>query len=87
MPGKGFFAFCANESKPFCSTCTRLRLASNGFLYGCLSNAHCHDMRPVLRLPREQALPRLRGLLTRALADKQRLGFRGETTAMKFIGG
>ena len=87
VPGKGFFGFCANESKPFCSTCNRLRLASNGFLYGCLSNARCHDMRPALRLPRPQALERLRPLLTRALADKQKLGFRGETTVMKFIGG
>ena len=87
VPGNGFFGFCANESKPFCSTCTRLRLASNGFLYGCLSNARCHDMRPVLRLPRRQALARLRPLLILALANKQSLGFRGETTAMKFIGG
>ena len=87
VPGKGFFAVCANESKPFCGTCNRLRLASNGFLYGCLSNARCHDMRPVLGLPRREALARLRGLLVRALADKQNRGFRGEATAMKFIGG
>ena len=87
VPDRGFFAFCANESKPFCGTCNRLRLASNGFLYGCLSNARCHDMRPALRLPRPQGLERLRGLLVRALADKQNRGFRGETTAMKFIGG
>ena len=71
VPGKGFFGFCANESQPFCSTCTRLRLASNGFLYGCLSSARCHDMRPALRLPRKRALARLRGLLVRALAINQ----------------
>ena len=86
-PGKGVFGFCANVSAPFCSTCTRLRLASNGHLYGCLSNARHHDMRPVLGLPRPQALARLRPLLTRALADKQRSGFNGEETVMKFIGG
>ena len=87
VPGKGVFGFCANESAPFCSTCTRLRLASNGHLYGCLSNASHHDIRPVLDLPRAQALARLRLLLARALEDKQNLGFRGEVTAMKFIGG
>ena len=87
VPGRGFFAFCANESKPFCSTCTRLRLASNGFLFGCLSNTRHHDMRPVLTLPHQDALASLRPLLASALGDKQRLSFRGETTAMKFIGG
>ena len=87
VPGRGFFAICANESKPFCSTCTRLRLASNGFLFGCLSNTRRHDLRPVLRLPRQDALMRLRGLLASALADKQRLSFRGESTPMKVIGG
>lgn len=87
VPGKGVFAFCANESAPFCSTCSRLRLASNGFLHGCLSNARRHDMRPVLRLPRQEALARLRPVLSRAMADKQSLSFRGEATAMKFIGG
>ena len=87
VPGKGVFGFCANESAPFCSTCTRLRLASNGHLYGCLSNAKHYDLRPVLDLPGSQALSQLKRLLTRALADKQNLGFRGEVTAMKFIGG
>lgn len=87
VPGKGVFAFCANESAPFCGTCSRLRLASNGFLHGCLSNARRHDMRPALRLPRQEALARLRPVLSRAMADKQRLSFRGEATAMKFIGG
>ena len=87
VPGKGVFGFCANESAPFCSTCTRLRLASNGHLYGCLSNARHHDMRPVLGLLRPQALAKLRPLLTRALADKQSFGFSGEETVMKFIGG
>ena len=87
VPGKGVFGVIANESEPFCSTCTRLRLSSNGWLYGCLSNARRHDMRPTLGLPRPQALARLRQLLTRALGDKQSLGFRGEVTVMKFIGG
>ena len=89
VPGKGFFAICANESEPFCSTCNRLRLASNGFLYGCLSNTRRHDMRPALHLPRPQALEHLRPLLHSALADKQapQHGFSGEATVMKFIGG
>jgi len=87
IPGGGFFGIIANESEPFCSSCTRLRLSSNGFIYGCLSNAASHDIRPVLDLPRHHATARLQGLLVNALADKQDLSFKGEVTVMKFIGG
>ena len=37
VPG-GYFGIIPNESAPFCSTCSRLRLTSNGKLIGCLSN-------------------------------------------------
>ena len=87
IPGRGVFGIIANESEPFCSSCTRLRLSSNGMLYGCLSNANCHDIRDLLPLPHHQAMPLMQRLLGLALADKQSLSFRGETTVMKFIGG
>ena len=87
IPGRGFFGIIANESEPFCSSCTRLRLSSNGRLYGCLSNAANHDMRPILELPHPQAMARLQSTLVQALGDKQDLSFKGEVTVMKFIGG
>ena len=87
VPGEGVFGIIANESEPFCSSCTRLRLSSNGRLYGCLSNAAFHDIRDALGLPRHQAMPRMQRLLGLALADKQTLSFQGEVTVMKFIGG
>jgi len=87
IPGTGTFGVIANESEPFCSACTRLRLSSNGFLYGCLSNARRHSIAELLDLPDHLALPRLQGLLVRALGDKQSTTFRGEVTVMKFIGG
>ena len=87
IPGRGTFGIIANESAPFCSSCTRLRLASNGELYGCLSNSAHHSMRELLQLPQHEALPRLQRLLSRALADKQTASFAGEVTVMKFIGG
>ena len=87
IPGQGTFGIIANETEPFCSSCTRLRLSSNGFLYGCLSNAANHDMRPVLDMPEHQAMARLQSMLVRALGDKQDLSFKGEVTVMKFIGG
>ncbi len=87
IPGQGTFGIIANESEPFCATCTRLRLSSNGYLYGCLSNANRHDLRPLLELADDIARMRLQRLLGAALEDKQSLSFRGEVTVMKFIGG
>ena len=87
IPGQGVFGIIANESEPFCSACTRLRLSSNGYLYGCLSNTNRHFVGDLLELPDHLALARLQGVLVSALADKQSLQVRGEVTVMKFIGG
>ena len=87
IPGRGTFGIIANESEPFCSTCSRLRISSNGRLYGCLSNAKSYDLRDVLRLPEALAMVKLQSVLGKALDDKQLANFRGEVTVMKFIGG
>ncbi len=84
---RGMFGIIANESEPFCRTCSRLRLSSNGKLYGCLSNAKSYDLRDILNLPEPQAVAQLQSILGNALADKQLASFRGEVTVMKFIGG
>ena len=83
----GAFGIIANESAPFCKHCSRLRLASNGKLYGCLSSAKSHYLRPLLSLPEQEAHASVRELLQLAIKDKQTLGFAGEVTVMKFIGG
>ena len=87
IPGRGAFGVIANESAPFCASCTRLRLSSNGYLYGCLSSANRHAIADLLELPDDQARAALQSRLVGALADKQALQFRGEVTVMKFIGG
>ena len=87
IPGKGTFGIIANESEPFCRTCSRLRLSSNGFLYGCLSSAKNLDIKPLLDLPYELAIQSLQEKLAAAIEHKQSLAFTGETTVMKFIGG
>jgi GTP 3',8-cyclase len=87
IPGAGVFGIIANESEPFCRTCTRLRLSSDCYLYGCLSNSRRHSMQALLDLPSYQSLPKLQNILMGALADKQLAAFQGETTVMKFIGG
>ena len=87
IPGRGVFGVIANESEPFCASCTRLRLSSNGYLYGCLSSSKRHAVGDVLALPDADARALLERRLLGALGDKQTLQFTGEVTVMKFIGG
>ena len=87
IPDQGFFGVIANESVPFCRTCSRLRLSSTGWLHGCLSSSNRHYVGDLLDKPRHQALPALQGLLVKALADKQPVAFSGGATVMKIIGG
>ncbi len=87
IPGQGFFGVIANESVPFCRTCSRLRLSSTGWLHGCLSSSNRHYVGDLLDKPRHQALPALQRLLVSALADKQEVAFSGGATIMKIIGG
>ena len=86
IPGKGVFGIIANESEPFCTSCTRLRLSSDGYLYGCLSSSRKQFIGDLLDLPPHQVLPKLQGILIKSLSDKK-LQFEGETTVMKLIGG
>ncbi|WXL27414.1 radical SAM protein [Ectopseudomonas mendocina] len=87
IPGQGFFGVIANESVPFCRTCSRLRLSSTGWLHGCLSSTQRHYIGDLLDQPRHVALPALQRLLVKALADKQDISFAGGVTVMKIIGG
>ena len=87
IPGHGHFGVIANESVPFCRTCSRLRLSSTGWLHGCLSSGNRHFIGELLEKPRHQALPGLQRLLVKALADKQELAFSGGVMVMKVIGG
>ena len=87
VTGGGSFGIIANESEPFCQTCNRLRLSSNGLLFGCLSNAKSYNLRELLTMQPELAMARLQRVLGQALSDKQVNQFRGEVTVMKFIGG
>lgn len=57
IPGRGTFGLIANESEPFCSSCSRLRLSSSGHLHGCLSSQQRHFIGDLLSLPDAEALP------------------------------
>ncbi len=87
IAGQGVFGVIANESVPFCRTCSRLRLSSTGWLHGCLSSSNRHYIGDLIERPRHEALPAMQRLLVRALGDKQDLQFAGGVTVMKIIGG
>jgi len=87
VEGRGYFGVIANESVPFCRSCSRLRLSSTGWLHGCLSSSNRHFVGDLLDKPRHLALPALQRLLVKALGDKQDVAFSGGVTVMKIIGG
>lgn len=78
----GIFGIIANESTPFCHDCNRLRMDSNGFFYGCLSNAHGEKLSEYID---DDFLltEKLRGLLRL----KQPVKFHGSELSMRNIGG
>jgi cyclic pyranopterin phosphate synthase len=75
------FGIIANESEPFCGDCDRLRLDSEGNIYGCLSSNH-----PIV-LDSGDGAGEWSGKLQRALLQKQALRFRGSDLSMLHIGG
>lgn len=75
------FGIIANESEPFCHDCNRLRLDSEGNIYGCLSNNH-----PV-SLAGLTEYSQLSEKLQEALLQKQAVRFVGSELSMLNIGG
>lgn len=72
------FGIIANETEPFCHDCNRLRLDSEGNIYGCLSNGH-----PISILKSQD----LEHSLMLAMSQKQTVKFKGSTLSMLKIGG
>ncbi|MEI6945982.1 GTP 3',8-cyclase MoaA [Paraflavisolibacter sp. H34] len=75
------FGIIANESAPFCHDCNRLRLDSDGNMYGCLSSNHPIDIKNI------GSAAQLREKLSAALRQKQPLKFTGSALSMLHIGG
>lgn len=75
------FGIIANESEPFCHDCNRLRLDSEGNIYGCLSSNQ-----PVSLIGVQQDVL-LQQKLQQALAQKQSVRFTGSALSMMKIGG
>ena len=83
----GDFGIIANDSAPFCRHCNRLRLSSEGFLYGCLSSSKKFDIKPLLHLNPEDAKSKLHSILNTAILTKQDFAFNGSSVLMRSVGG
>ncbi len=75
------FGIIANESEPFCQDCNRLRLDSNGNIYGCLSSNH------PIALNNNDDKAVLISKLQQAMNQKQAVKFTGSDLSMLHIGG
>jgi cyclic pyranopterin phosphate synthase len=75
------FGIIANESEPFCKDCNRLRLDSEGNMYGCLSSNHPISLKNV------ELKSELIDKLQQAMKQKQLLKFVGSDLSMLQIGG
>jgi cyclic pyranopterin phosphate synthase len=75
------FGIIANNSEPFCSDCSRLRLDAEGNMYGCLSSNHPIAMNP------EDNEYLLQEKLQLAMSQKQLHHFVGSELSMLQIGG
>jgi GTP 3',8-cyclase len=74
------FGIIANESAPFCHDCNRLRLDSEGKIFGCLSSNDGIDIKNLSEVEVVNALKV-------ALKQKQALKFVGSELSMLHIGG
>ncbi|XDD45834.1 GTP 3',8-cyclase MoaA [Leptospira sp. WS39.C2] len=72
------FGLIANHTEPFCDGCNRLRMDSQGKIYGCLSDETSFD------LPDNSS--QIKKTLEQAMLTKKR-EFTGSELSMKYIGG
>jgi len=84
VPG-GFFGIIPNNSAPFCSTCSRLRLTSDGQLIGCLSNPSPVSIRHLLNHTDPEET--LQKLVKKSISFKQDAAFTGSSLVMSRVGG
>ena len=84
VPG-GYFGIIPNESEPFCSTCSRLRLTSSGQLVGCLSNPTPTSIQHLLN--QQEVASELNERVAHSIAFKEPVAFTGSNLGMSRIGG
>ncbi len=84
IPG-GYFGIIPNKSAPFCSTCSRLRLTSEGKLIGCLSNPSPVSIRHLINHKNPEK--ELQKIVKKSISYKQDVAFTGSSLVMSRVGG
>jgi len=79
--------FISPVTEPFCGSCRRLRLTSDGHLLGCLMHSTGPDLLPPLRQPGGPDFARLDQAVSAALAAKPALRNESSPLLMAGIGG
>lgn len=87
IKNKGHFGTIANDSEPFCGSCDRLRLTSEGNLSGCISSTRSFPIKNLLFEPEKVKKTKLDFILKNALATKRAVSFDGTGELMKTVGG
>lgn len=85
---QGTCGFISPTTQPFCDGCRRLRITSDGWLYGCLARDVRHDLTPVLEAADEAEAGILWDeVLGEALRSKSGDKYRETISGMSMIGG
>ena len=86
LDGGGEIGVISSVTQAFCSSCTRVRLSTDGSLYTCLFAARGHDLRGLLRAGQTDAeISAALGALWSARSDNYSEQRSAETKAMKKI--
>jgi cyclic pyranopterin phosphate synthase len=86
LDGGGEIGVISSVTQAFCSSCTRVRLSTDGSLYTCLFATKGHDLRGLLRAGRSDAeIDAALGALWRERSDNYSEQRSAETSALKKI--
>lgn len=84
---RGRIGIISPQTEPFCETCGRLRLTTEGRLLGCLHEEGGVDLRDALRVPAGPDRAALAGAIERAIAAKPACRAGVRASPMHVVGG
>jgi cyclic pyranopterin phosphate synthase len=85
---KASCGFISPTSQPFCDGCRRMRITSDGWLYGCLARNIRHDLRPVLdETGASHAIGHAGEIVEESFRSKNGEKYRQAIPSMSMIGG
>jgi len=85
---KASCGFISPTSQPFCDGCRRMRITSDGWLYGCLARNIRHDLRPILEeTGANHAIGHAGEIVEESFKSKNGEKYRQAIPSMSMIGG